>query len=58
MKYLQALGIFITLSEKRYLSILNAYDSLNISYLRFPSNYAALVFAIASFCNNTSQLYW
>lgn len=41
-----------------FLSVFNTYDSLNILYLGFPSNYAALAFAIASFYNDTSHLYW
>lgn len=41
-----------------FLSILNTYDSLNILYSGFPSNCAALVFAITGFYNTTSHLYW
>lgn len=57
MEYLQALGVFITGSVNMFLSVLNTYDSLNILYLGFPSNYATLVFAIAGFYKSTSHLY-
>lgn len=41
-----------------FLSILNTYDALNFLYISFTSKHAALGFAVASFYNSTSHLYW